>query len=515
MRFGSVSLLLFCSVAGLSAQRNTDPVGLADGVHALFVDNQNTRCNDAYTRTQALNPLTPWCNFSAGMAKTNLQPDDIIYVRGDGPAYNADPGTGLNCYIQPVGSGTSGHPITLKAYNGEPATLDGRWNARYGGQSWTSVGGHPGWYQITAGWADTSTIVMTRSQFWNGSNLVPSRTTGASDQWTPPDAKDWYMVDSNTRTIYFRPANGASPNGYQTYFAGCGYGVVLDNGTGQSYWTFYGMHEIAYTVLGWTAGHGSSHITFDHHVGSYNGNNTCDTSRDGTNGHSINYNGGSAGNLIIQNSDISQDVSEGIHISNDSAGGELVTNNNIHDMGANLAWASECGRNYQDGSGIGNQAPGIITRATGGTYTNNTFNNNAYWGLTVESDDGSEGPGNPSNMTIAGNYFKNNFGAGVTGNCGLTVNCANDEVRNNCFDGNAYALTFDGQVNLEGYDYQWNIHDNTIWHTPGGGFAFRDQSVTGSNTFVNNCVDGSCSCSAPNSKAPAAPQNLRIVKGSN
>ena len=130
---------------------SSDPKNLADGLHILFVDQNNPNCSDSYARTQAFNPATPWCGTlrfkntctpQQGQIKnakgcqsgySALLPGDTIYFKAGiytGGMWLSAPGTANN-YIsfQPY----PGDPVTInfgQTYNGwvkDPAT--GYWNA--------------------------------------------------------------------------------------------------------------------------------------------------------------------------------------------------------------------------------------------------------------------------------------------------------------------------------------------------------------------------------------------------
>lgn len=55
-----------------------DTLYLKDGSSILFVDKEQSSCNDSYTREQALDPTTPWCNISETINK--IRDGDTMYV---------------------------------------------------------------------------------------------------------------------------------------------------------------------------------------------------------------------------------------------------------------------------------------------------------------------------------------------------------------------------------------------------------------------------------------------------
>ncbi len=130
IRLGALCALLLALVAPASAQsctnNSSDPLGLANNTSVLFIDKSNCNCQDNGSRTDALNPLTPWCS-PAAMNNKAFNPGDIIFVRqGD---YAVPPAATNNHSIGIYSSGTAPQRITLQSYPGETAVIRG--NALY------------------------------------------------------------------------------------------------------------------------------------------------------------------------------------------------------------------------------------------------------------------------------------------------------------------------------------------------------------------------------------------------
>ncbi len=76
---GSLLLILgMLLLAQAVSAANSDSLGLANGKNILFVDKDNSNCNDGFTRTQALSGQTPWCSIDAAASK--MQSGDTVYV---------------------------------------------------------------------------------------------------------------------------------------------------------------------------------------------------------------------------------------------------------------------------------------------------------------------------------------------------------------------------------------------------------------------------------------------------
>ncbi|MCC6290841.1 right-handed parallel beta-helix repeat-containing protein [Candidatus Nomurabacteria bacterium] len=91
---------------------NSDPNNLANGSSVLFVDKNNSNCSDQHSRSQALNPQTPWCGL-AGLTENHgltVRPGDTVYFR-------AGDYTGREAGI--ISDGTPSGRITIKPYPGD------------------------------------------------------------------------------------------------------------------------------------------------------------------------------------------------------------------------------------------------------------------------------------------------------------------------------------------------------------------------------------------------------------
>ncbi|VVB78912.1 Uncharacterised protein [uncultured archaeon] len=108
---------------------NADPFGIADNRHVLFVDKNNPKCNNSYTREDVMNPETPWCdNLRFGKDNSaHLYPGDKVFFRS-GEYFGG-------VYIN--SSGTSENPISFEAYPKERVTL----NCGKIFNNWKSLGG--------------------------------------------------------------------------------------------------------------------------------------------------------------------------------------------------------------------------------------------------------------------------------------------------------------------------------------------------------------------------------------
>jgi hypothetical protein len=124
----------------LGGGTNTDYLGFGNGVNIVFVDKNNPNCNNAYTRAQALNGLTPWCGLEAPLTNNKLLSGDTLYI-GAGE-YNGE---------STLVTRSITNNITISAYPGDEVIL-----TRYylGGQAsapnalWTetSMNGETIWY---------------------------------------------------------------------------------------------------------------------------------------------------------------------------------------------------------------------------------------------------------------------------------------------------------------------------------------------------------------------------------
>jgi hypothetical protein len=120
----------------LGGGTNTDYIGLGNGINIVFVDKNNPNCNNAYTRAQALNGLTPWCSLEAPLTKDKLLSGDTLYI-GAGE-YNGE---------SDITNWDITANITISAYPGDQVNL-----TRYitGLSSWTNVGNGV-WYANSNG----------------------------------------------------------------------------------------------------------------------------------------------------------------------------------------------------------------------------------------------------------------------------------------------------------------------------------------------------------------------------
>lgn len=118
---------------------NSDPLGLADGQHVLFIDQNNPNCKNSYDRNQALNPETPWCNssvFGVWGVTSPLKPGDKVLFR-NGTYY------GKIFIVNTSIFGQEGNYIQMQPYGNEIVNLV--FGEKYSG--WTSLGN--GIYSIT------------------------------------------------------------------------------------------------------------------------------------------------------------------------------------------------------------------------------------------------------------------------------------------------------------------------------------------------------------------------------
>ncbi len=120
---------------------SSDPQELANGTNMLFIDQNNCDCSDSYSRTQALDPNTPWCTPRA-LRETSpyekLNIGDTVYIRG-GDYFL--PYIDANNFIVIRSSGTEANPITIRGYPNETVNLHG--------SSMTAQGSNIGIYMLT------------------------------------------------------------------------------------------------------------------------------------------------------------------------------------------------------------------------------------------------------------------------------------------------------------------------------------------------------------------------------
>ena len=483
----------FCLLPSLSIAA-TDPLGLANGTNHLFVDNTNASCSDSYSRTQALSPNTPWCNIEPAVSNASLQPDDTIYVKGG--TYRVSMGTtdpyaapSDNCLITPVKDGTSGHPITVAAYNNEAVLIDGRADVRdYNGdgavdQNWNQChwssscnspcNGIPNqtscdatWY-MNYTWVEGYPYYEDKGQFWQDSQLIPSLTTGNLAGFST--AGRWMKVPASKR-IFYRSSTGSSP--VNTGYSSCS---VFFNFVGRHYWTIDGIDTLGATDTGYLLSYEnvsaktnpSTDITLQNLNVSYDGDNACAPGRDGTYGHGLEISGSSA-NILVKDSVFTQDVSECVHVSNTCTNrqcGEHFTGNTMAYCGQDPGWNSQCTDN---GSFSDEKAQGIIVRSDGGVYEDNTFNNNDGSAFILESENShGEGLARPSNVTLSRNWFLDNKGAGVEAACVYGNSpSTNNLIDTNVFINNSLDNDFMGQLWLAGNCDDYKLYSNTLISSP-------------------------------------------------
>lgn len=438
----------------------------------------------------------PWRNLEKAFANSSLNPGDVINVRGG--VYRVDPSapeSSNNCMMLPVRSGTSGNPITIKAYNNEDVLMDGRWDIKVNGGVW-QTDSHPGWWSLSWKWNDANLLqTARRGQLWDNGKLIPSTKTG---NFNPPNNGSWWMLDVNAHKIYYHPASSTDPNNLPIYYSACGYQVQFNSGIG--YWVVDGIDEIAAAVIGYTLHSGSHHITIQNLKASYNGDNSCKPGRDGTNGHSIT--GGGGPGVIIRNNDFSQDVAELIHTDESATGGQIIENNIFHDASRDPGWGSQCANQYGPEYDDRRPAPGIIVRSSNVSVINNQFYRNNYEAIRIESDY-TAGPASPKNVIVSGNYIKDNIGAGIA--CSGEISSDNVDIFNNYLSGNNTVFTWQGQINLTGNCTNYKIHDNTIVNT-----LTTPIKLNGNTANVyNNCTSGCPDFPLPSGGPPPPPSGLK------
>ena len=526
----SVGMMPYISTAAIT----TDPLGFANGQSSLFVDIGNPQCSDSYGRKDALDPNTPWCNIEPAVSNADLQPGDTIYVkggtyrvsmRGDDP-YSAPSD---NCLIAPNASGTSRHPITIMAYNGEDVLIDGRFDVRDHNndgqidQKWqqcqwkNNACGSPckripdqksckaTWY-INYKWTEGYPYYESKGQFWQDGQLIPSLITNNMKGFSKGNL---WMKDPTNKRIFYRAANNSNPNNLNTTYSSCS---VFFSFTGMHNWIVDGIDTIAATDTGYiisyekvaTKTNPSTDITIQNVVASYDGDNACTPDRDGTYGHGLEVSGSSS-NILIKNSIFSQDVSECIHVSNDCPNnkcGEHFVGNLISDCGQDPGWNSQCTVIEEFSN---ETAQGIIVRSDGGIYEDNRLENNDGTAFILESENSqNEGLAHPSDITISRNWFVNNKGAGVEAACVYgNAPSSNNLIANNVFINNSIDNDFMGQLWLGGNCDDYKIYNNTIVNSPYWGIHVTkyaddcvwDKNQSGScipfrNEIINNVVAG-------------------------
>jgi hypothetical protein len=531
----SVGMMPSISTAAIT----TDPLGFANGQSSLFVDIGNPKCSDSYGRNVAFDPNTPWCNVEPAVTNADLQPGDTIYVRrgtyrvlmrGDNP-YTAPSD---NCLIVPNASGTSKHPITIKAYDDEDVLIDGRFDIRdHNGdrqldQKWQqcqwkdNACGSPckgipdqksckaTWY-IDYKWTESYPYYANKGQFWQDDQLIPSLITNNMRGFSKGNL---WMKDPTKKRIYYRSTNNSNPNNLNITYGGCS---IFFSFMGKHNWVVDGIDTIAVTDVGYLIGYKTTYengvaknkipsfdITIQNVATSYDGDNACTPNRDSTYGHGLDISGSS--NILIKDSKFSQDVSECIHVSNNCPGnkcGEHFVGNLIYDCGQDPGWDSQCTPLEEFSN---ETSPGIIVRSDGGIYEDNRFENNDGSAFILESENSkNEGLALPSHVTISRNWFVNNRGAGVEAACVYgNAPSSNNLIANNVFINNSIDYDFMGQLWLSGNCEDYKIYNNTIVNGPYWGIHVTkyydydcvwDDNQSGPceplrNEIINNVVAG-------------------------
>ncbi len=178
----------------------SDPNNLADGVHVLFVDQNNPSCSNSNTRSQALNPSTPWCD--AGFEKSGiLQPGDNVYFK-----------SGTYGYLFVADSGTQGNVITYQPYPGDTVTIsDGVTLPLSGGSS-----------AVSGSWSLIDSVNNIYATIWTlRSNLPPylikrgdfgiakvnnqSNLTDGSKSYS-----DMFYYNPSNNEIFFKKSNSTN-----------------------------------------------------------------------------------------------------------------------------------------------------------------------------------------------------------------------------------------------------------------------------------------------------------------
>jgi hypothetical protein len=145
-----LSLALGMSIGADFARAETDPVGLADGVSVLFIDQDNPDCSDDHSREQALDPETPWCGLGSlsdwyGCTESKvLQSGDRVYITGW-----RDDGTGRSeeyrveelitiCAGQETDTTSPATDLSFVGYPGDVVTLRGGNDATVSGGAYNT-----------------------------------------------------------------------------------------------------------------------------------------------------------------------------------------------------------------------------------------------------------------------------------------------------------------------------------------------------------------------------------------
>ena len=192
---------------------NTDPLGLADFSHVLFIDRSNPNCSDSYNRTQVLNPATPWCDtsvFGIWGATSLLIPGDKVYFK-NGTYYG-------EIYIGNIGNSSSTYTI-FEPYPGNNVNL-------IFGKEFTN-------------WSDLGNRIYTKTVYEldNGTDSLNSdylkaikpegygimRVNSLDEIYNPnvysslnATDYDFFFVNATTKQVYLRLVNETPENIYFT-----------------------------------------------------------------------------------------------------------------------------------------------------------------------------------------------------------------------------------------------------------------------------------------------------------
>ena len=209
---------------------NTDPLGLADGEHVIFIDQNNINCNDSYTKDQAMNPDTPWCgvtnfNYTSSII---LNPGDNILFK-NGTYYGTLNGGSVvkgasygGIFLSNINNTNGNGYITLKPYPGDNVTISlGR---KY--SNWTDLGN--GIYSRTFNdneinpWSGSVLLQLLHAFKENDFGITP--TNNLSDLYNFSDALstgivndstknyDFLFVNQTSKVVYLRLINGTTPD---------------------------------------------------------------------------------------------------------------------------------------------------------------------------------------------------------------------------------------------------------------------------------------------------------------
>lgn len=526
----------------------------------LWVDGQRTACatpadtaccSDDRTRADVASrdaghpAAVAWCSIERAVSDPELQPGDTIMVRGgtygvrqsdSGSQYSPFDDRRDHCDMRPRTDGRSGQPITLRNFNNEVVTVDGRWPIPGTWQRCDVTGSgcpseiqgvarHTTWW-IAYGWSERFPYGSSgmpagwaQGQFWDGETFVPSLSSTDLQQFN--QRAGFWAQDAINRRLYYRPLAGAEdavgitsaedpppPWNATVRFAGCAGFFSTDGHHG---WTVDGLRFVGAAGVALlinkdaaTRQQWSYDIAIRHTVVTYSGNNACTPSRDGSYGHALLIQGGSArlGRIDIEGNEFAESVAENVHVGSGCdqiACGERVVGNLVRDAARDRGWDSACA------AGVGafgeEHAPGLIVRSDGGLYDANRIIGNDGEGLSLESDGmtGGEPESAPSRVTVSRNVVAENSGTGILGTC---INDHRPSKGNRIYDnvlmGNARNGLRSGALHLEGACASWLLLNNSIAAVPsvvGNGSAVVMASVPCGNSctprgmmMINNAL---------------------------